>query len=182
MGPLPNRTRRFRREPAAAFRKRPPLPSLSCLFLLALALIPPLAVQGASVTATTPMSFGTILADPGGDVFEIDASSNVNATPVKISGGWSFVMGGGAGVITIAVQPSDITAGLTIQLRPPGSLMLQSGSDQILLDDIAANSMVLLTPPISGVYNFGIGGTLHLGLNQAPGSYSGTISVTVDFL
>ena len=149
------------------------------LFLL---LISPLQAAAASASVTTQLSFGVILADPGGDMFEIDSSASFRAHPIKISTGWSYVMGGGNGIVTIKVEPADIAAGLTIQLTPPGSIFLQSGAKKILLDNINTYSMLLLTPATTGEYNFGIGGILHLGLNQQADDYAGTLAIQVDYL
>ncbi len=130
-----------------------------------------------SIVAVQPMSFGTIIMDPAGDLIEIDASSGA-ATPHVYSSGRSYINGGNSGLIRV----NSTTAGEVITLIFPASVAVNGGGATHTLEAFPTRSTA--TPVIStgsGLMEFNIGGLLRLRSGQPDGSYSFDITVTVQF-
>lgn len=132
---------------------------------------------GAFVSDVYPMSFGSIIADPLGDVVEIDASSGA-AVPTVLTAGNAILTGGYSGRIRVY---SDIP-GQMISLVYPGSIVLSNGANTMTINGIMARSQFAATTTAIGSYDFYIGGLLFVALGQATNVYSGTMTVTVNIV
>ena len=128
----------------------------------------------ASIQNIQNMNFGTIIADPSGDVIEINAAGGT-ATPVLLSTGNAIVTGGTSGRITIY---SDLP-NQTITLDYPLSFTLSQGASTMTVDGILARSQFFATSAAVGDIHFHIGGLLHINAGQGTNPYSGTMNVTV---
>jgi hypothetical protein len=90
-------------------------------------------------------------------------------------------------------QPSNCTVhgetGLSFNVTLPITTNLTHGSDSMVLDtftistDTDANALNRLLEDVGGVgtNGFGVGATLHVGADQAPGLYTGTFNVSVQY-
>ena len=127
--------------------------------------------------SSSPLSFGNIIADPAGEIIEIDASGGPSVPTVFTSGNSRIINGGASGRITVDAD----MANQTITLEFPPSVPLKSaGNPDMILDGIAARSTSSpITTSTPGPVDFHIGGLLHITAGQPGAAYSGTIQVTV---
>ena len=133
-------------------------------------------------TVTTHLDFGTIDLDPAGDTITINAASGA-ATPVAT--GASVITGSGtSGLITIATSVI-----MNVQVTyPTSNVTLSSGSDSLTMTSasIIANSMY----PDSGAggdtngttdFLIHVGGQIVIPLGQPSGTYTGTMTLTLNY-
>lgn len=149
---------------------------LGLIFFLFLCFNPE-ASKGAFISSVEPISFGTIIADPLGDVIEIDASSGP-AVPILLTAGNAIVTGGTSGRISVY---SDIP-GQMISLVYPVSFTITQGANTMTIDGIMARSQFFATSTAVGDIHFYVGGLLHVNFGQSSHAYSGTMTVTVDIV
>ncbi len=135
--------------------------------------------QSDTVTLSKPISFGKIIAEPAGEIIEIDAGGGPSIPTVFTSGNTRIISGSGgtSGIITVDAD----MAGQTITLEFPPSVPLKSaGNPDMILDGIAARSTSSpITTSAPGPVDFHIGGLLHITACQPEAAYSGTVQVTV---
>ena len=136
-------------------------------------------VFSASATVEQEIAFGTIIADPAGDVIEIDARFGP-AQPVVLTNGFSLLDGKGhSGLIRVS---SDIP-GQMITLDYPASVVLTMGTSPstMTIDSINIRSKESATSRVAGEeIDFDIGGILHMNGGQTPQIYKATITITVN--
>ncbi len=124
-------------------------------------------------TGSTPLAFGTIA--PGataGTVVVIPAGTRSG------TGGVSLVNSG-----TVSAAPFAITgtSGLACNITMPTSISIASGIYSMTVDTFT-NSLGATTVTLAGDgASFTVGGTLHVGADQASGSYTGTFNVSVAY-
>ncbi len=124
-----------------------------------------------TLTEDTAMDFATIVADAAGDTVSLAADDSISAT-----GSSTFSGTAAAGAFSATGSPS---AAVTISfssgdtLTGPGTAM---GIGTFVTD--AGGS-----PAFDGTGNlaFNVGADLTVGASQAPGAYSGTYTLTVDY-
>jgi len=134
--------------------------------------------EPAHVSFIQPVNFGRIVADPVGEIIEINAKTGP-AVPVVFTAGDSHVTGGFSGIIRIY---ADIP-GQMISLVYPVSIDLQAaGAANMTLDGIDARSKNSATSTIAGEIDFDVGGLLHINTGQASQVYSATMTVTVNII
>jgi hypothetical protein len=129
-----------------------------------------------SIVASAPLSFGTFIAGSGGGV-TVSASGSRSAT------GGVFLLGQGngasAGQFTVLGTPN---ATVSITLPTNNVVVLTDGNSNTMF----VNSFVSMPGPTATLSGGGnqtvrVGATLVVGSNQAPGVYSGTFAVTVNY-
>ncbi len=129
-----------------------------------------------TIVNTTPMNFGSIIASVAGGTVKLDSVGNA-----RTASGVTLTTLGTAtpasGVFTVTG-----TTGYTFNVTLPGSAstLTNPSSNTMSLGTFrtnATNANLLA----SGSYVFGVGATLVVGANQAPGVYSGTYNVTVTY-
>ncbi len=130
--------------------------------------------QAATISGTTPISFGTIIVESDDITIEIDARNGA-ASPHIGSGGLGYVSGGSSGTVTVN---SDIP-GQFIILSYPNSVQLKFGINTMTLDGITSRSQQNATSNAVGDINFYIGGLLHVSGGQVGNTYSENITVLV---
>lgn len=133
--------------------------------------------QAASISSTTPLSFGTIIVESDNITVEIDAIGGV-ASPRIGSGGLGHVNGGSSGLVTV----NSDTPGQFIILTYPNSILLSSGGSNMVLDGITSRSQQNATSSSAGDIDFHIGGLLHVSGGLAGSSYSGNMTVDVNVI
>ncbi len=132
--------------------------------------------SSAEVTLIEPISFGTIDFHPGGDTIRIAAASG----PVKPDSDRSIVTGGKSGLIRIVSDNIE-----HVDIIYPSSITLSNGSSTLVLDGINSNSEY----SSGGVDTLGsglpldvsIGGELVLSGDEMDGSYSGSMTITLNY-
>jgi len=140
-----------------------------------------------SITKVADMDFGNIAGPLAGTVvMTATASPSCTAsTGLVHSGACQPARFGGAGesgrIVRIKQPPGNI-----ITLTGPGAAMT---IDNLVLNGSPGLSLIQATSGFSrfridspsGVFDFRLGGTLHVGANQAPGVYTGTFEVTIQY-
>ncbi len=129
-------------------------------------------------TVTTALDFGTIDLDPAGDTVQIDASGG--ATVAATITNSSLVTGETSGLITIT---SGVVASVAI-VYPAADVTLTSGGDSltIVAATIAASSSAtgVATDGINPFYIY-VGGTIVIPAAQPTGTYTGSMSITINY-
>lgn len=126
-------------------------------------------VAAISITEDTELNFGTIV--PGA------AASTVQLTP---AGG--VTCGAGltcSGTTAAGAFTATGTAGYAVNIGVVASTTLTSGANNMTLDSFAASAATATLT--GGTASFTVGGTLHVGASQAPGVYTGTYDVSVNY-
>lgn len=132
------------------------------------------AVANIAIENIQSLSFGSFVADNGGSV-TVSATGNRNA---------------GGSVVLIPSQ--GIAAQFTVSGEPNATYTIQlPGNDVVSLTgpgiDMFVNNFTSTPSGVGGQLGAGgsqtlsVGGTLNVGSDQAPGSYSGPFSVTVNY-
>ena len=83
---------------------------------------------------------------------------------------------------TVSAASFDVTGtdGATYAITLPGAANISSGGNDMQVNGFT--SSVGATGTLTGgAETFTVGGTLNVGINQAPGNYSGTFVMTVDY-
>ena len=141
-----------------------------------------LTIKPLNIINTAPLDFGSIIPAAAAGTVIINAQTGVRTrTVVTLAGGpfsrARFVAAGTPfRVVTLSINPSPTitisngTSTMTInQLR----VSANGGGPQPFGPNHALNAI--------GVINFDIGARLNVGANQAPGRYTGSFTLTMDY-
>ena len=135
------------------------------------------AQQVVVLTNTRGLDFGRFVANSGGTVV-------MSATGVRSrSGGVVLLNSPTAGQAAFTVGKSSNGGGnraVSISLPPNGSIRLSSGANSMALNAFVNNPASINSVPNGGT-TLSVGATLTVAPNQAPGTYSGSFSLTVNF-
>lgn len=127
-----------------------------------------------TVDAGSQLDFGQIAANTGGTV-TVNADSTVSTTGALISTGTR-------NPVSLTVTGSK---GATVAVTlPTGSVNLTraGGTETMALSNFNASPTGAFQLDLAtGKQNFTVGGKLTVGLNQTPGTYSGTFAVSVEY-
>ena len=130
------------------------------------------------LTKQSDLSFGTIIPSGSGDLVTINADTGARTSP------------------TAGLVPTDpgfrarfASSGLNnqfvvLQLSPPGDLVNGSG-DLLTVTNLSldnANNPLRTLTPASQVFFVGIGGTVFVRSDQEDGVYTGTFTLTANYL
>lgn len=155
-------------------------------------------VQAAPATSTSkaillrPLSFflvqdmnlGDIVPGPAGGTVRLFPNGTRTATGTIVLSGSSHQPARFAGLGTPNELISITLAANSIPLNGPGAPMTLSlfeiGSTPTVI--LSTNPSFFRIGSVLGNYNFPVGGTLAVGANQAPGTYVGTFTITLNYL
>ncbi len=141
---------------------------------LATVLVAPNAYsKPAQIKILKSMEFGTIAADatlPG--YVTIDP-----VTKTKTVGGGVYDFGGGDRPLHFDIRGDK---GMPYTITLPSSVTLTSGTSSMTLGNFTTDTP-LIGVFVKGMYRIELGGTLQVAANQAPGTYSGLIDITVNY-
>ncbi len=125
------------------------------------------------VTQMYPIDFGSVDLHPSGDTIVI-AAQNGPATPTSSH---SVVTGGGSGMLIVTSPTAE-----QVEVVYPFSLILTGGGHSVTISGIPSLSQKTATLPGGGVSrNLSIGGSLNLASTANRGSYSGTMTIQINF-
>ena len=127
-----------------------------------------------NVTNTRGLSYGKFAANTGGTII-------MSTAGVRSKTGGVVLMSGGT-ITSAAYSLTESGAGKSLQFTTitlPGSATITSGANTMTLSNFVSDppNTVLGT----GKTTVLVGATLTVGPNQAPGNYSGTYSITVNY-
>lgn len=166
-------------------------------FLIASAAASPALAQTASqgqaeAIVLRPLSFFKVNDLDFGDIIPSASAGTVTIEPDgsrSRTGGVTLAGNGGAparfaGLGSFNRQVNISLGSNTIWLTGPGVRMrvrdFEIGSTPTAILSTAPTRFRITSP--LGNYNFPVGGTLEVGANQAPGDYSGTFTITLNYL
>jgi len=122
-----------------------------------------------AITQTAALAFGNL--GPSGT--SGTATVAPGASSVSVTGGVSDL----GGTVSSAAYNVTGASGADYSVSIPATISLDSGGNSMTLT-LSENSSGTLT---GGSESFSVGGSLAIAANQAPGSYSGTFAVTVNY-
>lgn len=150
-------------------------PRLLCALLLLLPALPALAAnKTGNTTNTRGLSFGRFAANTGGTII-------MSTAGVRSKTGGVILMNGGT-VTSASYSLTESGSGKSLQFTTitlPTTATMTSGANSMTLSNFTSD-------PPNTVLGTGrtivlVGATLTVAPNQAPGNYSGTYSVTVNY-
>lgn len=166
------------------------------LLIASAAASPALAQTGAQGQAEAivlrPLSFFKVGDLDFGDIIASNAAGTVTVNPDgsrSRTGGVTLAGGGGeparfAGLGSFNRQVNISLGSNNIWVTGPGTRMrvrdFEIGSTPTAILSTAPTRFRITSP--LGDYNFPVGGTLEVGANQTPGDYSGTFTITLNYL
>ena len=125
-----------------------------------------------SVTQKKDLAFGSVASDVA-----LPGTVVISPAGAKTVTGGATDLGGAAGAARFTVQGTGNTS---YSCTLPGSIEVTSGGNSATVDTFTTNPGLSGTLPGNGKLTIDIGATLHLAVNQAAGSYSGTVDLTCD--
>ena len=164
------------------------------LFIAPTAASPVLAQNSAQAEAIVlrPLSFFKVSDLDFGAIIPSNAAGTVTVAPDgsrSRTGGVTLAGGGGeparfAGLGSFNRQVNISLGSNSIWITGPGTRMrvrnFEIGSTPTAILSTTPTRFRITSP--LGNYNFPVGGTLEVGANQAPGDYSGTFTITLNYL
>lgn len=170
--------------------------AIAALMIAPAAASPALAQTGAQSEAEAivlrPLSFFKVNDLDFGDIIASNAAGTVTIGPDgsrSRTGGVTLAGNGGeparfAGLGSFNRQVNISLGSNTIWITGPGVRMrvrnFEIGSTPTAILSTTPTRFRITSP--LGNYNFPVGGTLEVGANQAPGDYSGTFTITLNYL
>lgn len=144
-------------------------------FALLLALVLAGAPRAQVVTNTRSFDFGRFVANGGGSVI-VDTNGARSAT------GAVFLLppGSGASAAFSITDPDPLNASRTFVITLPDTVTLSSGGNSMVLSNFVSAPNGIGTM-IGGSQSVAVGATLTVAPGQAPGNYSGSIQVTINY-
>lgn len=169
------------------------LTALALLFLPAAPALAQIGAQGeADALVLRPLSFFKVGDLDFGDIIPSASAGTVTIEPDgsrSRTGGVTLAGNGGeparfAGLGSVNRQVNISLGSNTIWLTGPGARMrvrdFEIGSTPNAILSTAPTRFRITSP--LGNYNFPVGATLEVGANQVPGDYSGTFTITLNYL
>ena len=131
------------------------------------------AAQAQTITQNVGLSFGSFVANTGGNITLSPASGRSN------TGGLFLIpqSSGSAAQFTVNGTPSS---SYTITLPADGTVLLSNGSRHMAINGFTSSPGNTITMPLNGTQMLSVGATLTVGNTQTPGSYTGSFSVTLN--
>jgi hypothetical protein len=123
-----------------------------------------------SISAGTALNFGTFAANSGGGTVVITTASARSATGTVAL---SATTPGVAGTFTVTGN-----AGSTFAITNPGTFNVTSGANSM---SVSLTGLATIGTLTAGTATIQVPGTLTVGASQAPGSYTGTYNMAVEY-
>lgn len=137
-----------------------------------------LILKPLTLTKLSDLDFGTIVPSGAGDIVTINADTGARTSPSAV------LVATSPGYQARFASSGLNTTFVVLQLSPPADLVDGSGNtmrlDRLDLDQ-GGNPLRILTPA-SQVFFVGIGGQVFVRSNQPEGTYSGTFTLTANYL
>lgn len=142
-------------------------PASADSFPLTLAIATPI-----SSATTTPLSFGKVIPSSQNGVVTINADGSISS-----SGGARYIPNSGADNATLSFTGG---VGQAIQIDKPSTVILTNGTDEMNLT--LKYDAIPTVIPTGGNVVVNYGGDLTVAANQAPGVYTGTYNIFVNYV
>lgn len=132
------------------------------------------AVNPIAIGHTQALAFGSFAAGSGGSV-------TVRAAGTRSAGGGVVLLSAGAGAVSLFSVTGDPNLTYAITLPADGVATLTSGGNSMALTAFTSSPASTGVLSAGGSQTLSVGATLGVGSNQAPGSYSGSFNVIVNY-
>lgn len=135
-------------------------------------------IEAAALTATqqNSLNFGTIIISDQESQIRINASAGAGTPAVE--SGTASVSGGGSGLIHVT---TNLDTNITI-VYPANATITEGGGDTMTITSITANSTPSPLNVVTGTNNeIHVGGLLTVTVPATAGTYTGTMSITVNY-
>lgn len=131
-----------------------------------------LSAGAVGIVNDIPLSFGTLISGP------TSGTATVTSGGVTTTTGGVIAFGGGSAPASFTITIAQGNPNYTILL--PASANLIGPGGPMIVDGFGSTpgNGGHIRPP-TGFQTMTVGATLHVGANQAPGTYSGTFDITV---
>ena len=155
------------------------------LMLIMLTIYIPAYAAVATATATANIT-STITVSTINGLFFGDISSGAVAGTLILSPGGIRTTTGGVTVNTaVAGSPATFdvqgTPNATYSISLPAAVVMTDGTSTMVIDNFTSSPVTTGVIGASGQQTLFVGGTLNVSSNQPFGSYTGSLSVTVDY-
>ena len=150
------------------------LRALRCGLAVAACLFGASAAQAQTITPNVGLSFGSFVANTGGSI-------TVSPAGGRSKTGGLFLMpqvGSSAAQFTVRSTLLGIYA---ITLPADGTVLLSSGSHSMAINGFTSSPRGTITVLLNATQTLTVGATLTVGSAQAPGSYTGSFPVTLNY-
>ena len=134
------------------------------------------SVPAKNIATTSNLGFGRFIATSGGAV-------TVTPTGARTRTGAVLLLPSPAGPATFLISKNgngNDNKVYVLTLPPNGSVSLTSGANQMPVNNFTSN-VPTGAPLPSNTQQANVGATLQVGPNQAPGTYSGSFQVTLEY-
>jgi len=129
----------------------------------------------AQITKLYDMDFGFMTVTTAGTAIIDSSSGNVTTT-----GGVLFAGGLPHAAQFEAVSPSKTVVHIRLP-KKAATLTRTGGTETMTLDTWTLNGVDTRNVVAHEIFQFSVGGTLHVAANQVEGTYTGTFDVTIDY-
>ena len=131
------------------------------------------AAQAQTITQNVGLSFGSFVANTGGNITLSPASERSKTSSL-------FLMPQGSGSAAQFTVSGTAEAIYAITLPADGTVLLSSGNQRMAINGFTSSPGNTITMPLNGTQMLSVGATLTVGNTQTPGSYTGSFSVTLN--
>lgn len=140
------------------------------------------AIKPTNILNVTPLDFGSIIPAAAAGTVTINAQTGIRTGTVVTLAGGPF----SRARFVAAGTPLRV---VTLTLNPSPGIVITSGASTMTINQLRVSANGGGPQPLGpnhtldaiGVITFDIGGRLIVGANQAPGLYSGTFTLTMDY-
>ena len=132
------------------------------------------AAQAQTITPNVGLSFGSFVANTGGSI-------TVSPTSGRSKTGSLFLMPQSSGTAAQFTVSGTAETTYTITLPADGAVLLSSSGRSMAINGFTSSPGNTITMPLNGTQLLNIGATLTVGNAQAPGSYTGSFPVTLNY-
>jgi spore coat protein U-like protein len=139
-------------------------------------------IKPTNIINIAPLDFGSIIPAAAAGTVIINAQTGVRTGTVVTLAGGTF----SKAQFVAAGTPLRV---VTLTLNPSPTITITSGANSMTINQLRVSANGGGPQPFGpnhtlnaiGVINFDIGGRLNVGANQAPGLYTGTFTLTMDY-
>ena len=156
---------------AAVFRRH----AMQSWLLMAVCLLGAPAAQAQTIASMGGLSFGSFVAGAGGTIAVATGGGRSKTGAVIL------VAQGGGGTAAQFTVSGTATATYAITLPSDGTVLLSNGSRTMAVNSFVSYPSATGTLSGGGAQILSVGATLTVGNAQAPGSYTGSFPVTVNY-
>ena len=135
-------------------------------------------IGGLSITLVRDLDFGRMIPS---------TTQTGTVTVIPISGNQVGGLAVSAGIAHIggnhhaAFEVMGTAGQFVLNIIPTGSITITGGGSSMIVDNFVRSGAGRFLIPAGGAFGYAVGATLHVGISQPPGVYTGTFDVSVQY-